>query len=196
MGKRLVWLVVAVATILGGGAGVVGIAQADRGTPYPEAAPVAFSVVAQGVVSPDFHARRDGNRVFYAGSQAETRSWLPYTGPDTLSFRHLDFKRYALLAIFFRQAPNGAPVVTSVEPSTGSPVTIFVHVEIRSVGCTYPPGTPPPPCVVSFWDPSLAFFVCTPNGRCDTPVWGKFILLLIDKRGLSHPPERLCVTSP
>src|SRR4051794_23711570 len=88
-------------------AALAGIPGAALGIPPPP--PPAYDEVGEGSVSPKFHPRRDGNRVFYAGSLKEARPWLPFTGV------RLDgsfFTGSGLLAIFYRQLPGGNPVVT------------------------------------------------------------------------------------
>ena len=70
-------------------------------------------VFGGGAVSPRFHARRDGNRVFYASSLAETKAWLPYAdeiGP-------VNFKRYGLLAIFLHNHLKSDVTVTGLRES-------------------------------------------------------------------------------
>jgi len=156
-------------------------AHADPGPPPPYSPgyilatqPVSFRPAGGGFVSAKFHARKEGNRVFYAGSLKDTRRWLPFTG---LSFAHLDFSRSGLLAIFSQPAVGGlGPLeVTTIEASTGSPSTLFIHAQFQ-----WPCGVPYAPCPMP------------PIPRPEP--WGRFTIVVIDKTTLIAPPERLYVT--
>lgn len=173
MGKRFFWLAV-VAAIFAGSA----IARAvPRPPPTPgllwQPISVGYREAASGFVSPKFHARRAGNRVFYAGSLKAARPWLPFTG---LKFKGLDFSRYGLLAIFYQPSPGYLANVSSIGADPRSPSTLLIKIQIH------------PFCTV---DPVLGATTCF---ALAVPSWGRFTLVLIDKATLPGLPERLYVT--
>jgi hypothetical protein len=156
-------------------------ARADPGPPIgvalghpPLTQSVSFSVISTGPIADGFHARREGNRVFYAGSAKQARPWLRFTGVD-FNY-HPDFTRYGLLAIFYREQPGGIPEVESMKAAPTMPAALTANVKIRPF-CVVIPGSPPPTC------PIVAF-----------PPAGSYILLLIDKTTLIAPPKLLYVT--
>jgi hypothetical protein len=144
-----------------------------------------YSVVSEGLVSAKFRSRRDGNRVFYAGSAEQARPWLPFVTPR---FREPDFKRYGLLAIFYRHTPGGNPGIDflGVRGSTLSvDVVLFPFCGGRAA-----------PCPFSMWmvDGS-AIEMCGQDGTCANP-WGEYLLVEVDKAmlSLSSHPKRVIVT--
>jgi hypothetical protein len=134
--------------------------------------PVSFCEQAWGVVGPNFHPRRDGNRVFYAGSlkQARRLGWarllgIPYYNP-------IDFKKYGVLAVFYKGHSAGFdPQAQSVEESAAGDLSATIRLECyNAMFCATPP-----------YDPSHP--------------WGIYVLLLIDKGSLVAPVKTLSVTT-
>jgi hypothetical protein len=146
--------------------------------------PHQFHVVGEGLVSPKFHPRKDGNRVFYASSPEEAHPWLTFTG---VKIPRAFFDTEGLLGIFYRHSPGGIPEVSSVMSGLRIPVdTLYVTVILYPFcGANVPPGQAAPPCVVSIWDPNLSFSVSP---------WGLFILEAIDKTILRGQPKRIVVS--
>jgi hypothetical protein len=127
--------------------------------------------VKVGLVAPDFHPRRDENRVFYAGSLQAAHPWLPFTG---LSFARLNFSRFGLVAIFFRYPP-WTPKGGVFEDASGR---MFIAADLMpSNWCEYNPL-----CASPLWDPNAVF--------AEMP-WGRFVIRVIDKRTLIAKPTKL-----
>jgi hypothetical protein len=166
-----------------------GSAGGASGTTIPRPYP-GYSVVSEGFVSAKFRSRRDGNRVFYAGSAKETRAWLPFTTPR---YREPDWKRYGLLAIFYRHTPGGYPGIDFVG-ARGS--TLFVDVALFPFCGSG--GGPPVPCVFSMWmvDGSSVTARSSIDGTLSNPYWGEYLLVEVDKAMLSLPSnlQRLVVS--
>ncbi len=155
-----------------------------------------FHELSTGLVSPKFHARRDGNRVFYATSTKEMRRWLPATGAQVpASF----FKRYALLAIFYRTSPGARPDVTSIGVSppvgnTGPPgtrSTLVVGVTLYPLCPALPGGTIIATCPFSIWSGG-EISTCM-HGTC-SPAWGVYLLEAVDKSLVPTQLDRVVVT--
>jgi hypothetical protein len=136
--------------------------------------PVSFCEKGWGVVGPNFHPRRDGNRVFYAGSLKQARKGafrftsigLPYNPVD------FSFKKYGVLAVFYKGHSAGFdPEAQSVEESAAGDLSATIRLECyNAMFCATPP-----------YDPSHP--------------WGIYVLLLIDKGSLLAPPKTLHVTT-
>jgi hypothetical protein len=94
--RSLVLLLAILALLLTGGAAALPPPNAD---PHQ---PVSFWEREGGVVSSNFHPRRDGNRVFYAGSLKQARKGafrftalgLPYNPVE------FSFKKYGVQGVF------------------------------------------------------------------------------------------------
>jgi hypothetical protein len=150
-----------------------GAAALSRPTADPHQ-PVSFWEREGGVVSSNFHPRRDGNRVFYAGSLKQARKGafrftalgLPYNPVD------FSFKKYGVLAVFYKGHSSGFEAeAQSVEESAAGNLSATITLE-----CYNPTYCATPP-----YDPSHP--------------WGIYVLLLIDKRSLVAPVKTLSVTT-
>ena len=136
--------------------------------------PVSFWETEWGAVSPNFHPRRDGNRVFYAGSLKQARKGafrftsigLPYNSVD------IDFKKYGVLGVFYKGHSAGFdPEAQSVEESAAGNLLAEITLECyNATYCAAPPRHPAQP-------------------------WGIYVLLVIDKRSLVAPIRTLSVTT-
>jgi hypothetical protein len=129
---------------------------------------VQFTELEQGAVRPDFHARRDGNRVFYAGSLRQARRWVRFT---RIPFNPVDFKTYGLLAIFYEGdwAAYSTPEPQWIEESAAGDLSAKITLHCAPCGHPVPRLFPQP--------------------------WGFYIVLLIDKGSLAAPPKTLTVTT-
>jgi hypothetical protein len=166
-------------------AAVIALVVPAAAQPVPPPPLQLFHVLREGLVPSNFHARRDGNRVFYATSAKEARRWLPFTGAHLpASF----FKQYALLAIFYRPSPGAIPTVSSVRvspppanngaPGTHRSSTLVAGVTLSPVCPGAAAGGAVPSCRASIWG-SGTFTTCS-HGSC-SPVWGVYLLEAIDK---------------
>ena len=136
--------------------------------------PVSFRETEWGAVSPNFHPRRDGNRVFYAGSLKQARKGafrftsigLPYNPVD------IDFRKYGVLGVFYKGHSAGFdPEAQSVEESAAGNLSAKITLECyNATYCAAPPRHPAQP-------------------------WGIYVLLVIDKRSLVAPIKTLSVTT-
>lgn len=142
----------------------------------PPPPPPIFHHLTEGFVSSKFHPRRNGNRVFYAGSLKASRPWLPFA-VTSVHFPASYFKQEGLLAIFYRELPRGRPIVDGVEYSASDRTAIDVHVTISPVCGDI--------CLPSIWDPSA---------RQEGAGWGRFVLVAIDKSFLPAAPKQILVT--
>jgi hypothetical protein len=150
--------------------------------------PPPFHPVGEGLVSPRFHPRKDGNRVFFASSPEEARPWLAFTG---IQIPSSFFDTEGLLGIFYRHSPGGVPEVSWANEGLLIPVdTLYVTVTLHPFcGVNVAPGQAPPPrCGVSLLVPHVP--KCLPGG-CP---WGSFILEAIDKTNLPVHPKRIVVS--
>jgi hypothetical protein len=138
--------------------------------PYP-----GYTIVSEGFVSPKFRSRRDGNRVFYAGSARQARPWLPFITP---SFREPDFKRYGLLAIFYRHTPGGSPGIDWVGVRDS---TLFVDIVL------FPFCWGAAHCPFSMWMVDGSSMTIRANDGTLTNPWGEYLLVEVDKAVLSLP---------
>jgi hypothetical protein len=155
-------LLLSTATLLLAGA-------ASAGPPPTVVSQVRFTELEQGAVRPDFHARRYGNRVFYAGSLKQARRWVRFT---RIPFNPVDFKTYGLLAIFYEWewwAAYATPEPQWVEESRAGDLSAKITLQCAPCGYPAPPLFPQP--------------------------WGIYIVLLIDKGSLAAPPKTLSVTT-
>jgi hypothetical protein len=135
---------------------------------------VSFWEKGWGVLSPNFHPRRDGNRVFYAGSLKQARKGafrftsigVPYKPVD------IDFKKYGVLGVFYKGHSAGFdPEAQSVEESAAGNLSAKITLECyNATYCAAPPRVPAQP-------------------------WGIYVLLVIDKRSLVAPIKTLSVTT-
>jgi hypothetical protein len=165
-----------------------GSAGGPSATTIPPPVYPGYSVVSEGFVSAKFRSRRGGNRVFYASSPEQARPWLPFITPR---FRETDFKRYGLLAIFYRHTPGGYPGIDFVGVR-GS--TLFVDVVLFPF-C----GGRVAPCPFSMWmiDGS-AITIRAHDGTFSNP-WGEYLLVEVDKAMLSvpsHPKRVIAMETP
>jgi len=150
-----------------------GAAALSRPTADPHQ-PVSFWEREWGVVSSNFHPRRDGNRVFYAGSLKQARKGafrftalgLPYNPVD------FSFKKYGVLGVFYKGHSAGfIAEAQSVEESAAG--NLSATITLGCYNATY--------CATPPYDPSHP--------------WGIYVLLLIDKRSLVAPVKTLSVTT-
>jgi len=152
-------------------------AGASAALPPPNAdpyQPVSFREMGWGALPPNFHPRRDGNRVFYAGSLRQARKGafrftsigLPYNPVD------IDFKKYGVLGVFYKGHSAGFdPEAQSVEESAAGNISAKITLECyNATYCAAPPRHPGQP-------------------------WGIYVLLVIDKRSLVAPIKTLSVTT-
>ena len=154
----------------------VAAGAAPRTLPGPTSVP--FGVVATGDVSAKFHARRAGNRVFFAASLKQAQPWLRFTGANLAQF---DFNAYGLVAILYRKRPDGNAQVRSVlAGNDAKPEFLAVEINFR-------PHCPPfSPC--PYIDP-------TRRARPVHPIpWGSFILVRVEKASISAPPQLVYVS--
>jgi hypothetical protein len=63
--------------------------------------PVTFLDREGGSVRPDFHSRKDRNRVFYAASLKQDRGWM-WTTSIPNNPGDYDFKKYSVFAVFYK----------------------------------------------------------------------------------------------
>jgi hypothetical protein len=172
-------------------AAVLSVAVSNTGRaefPVPAAGDVAFTLSAEGFVSPKFHPRRQGNRVLYASSLKQAHRWLRFTRYywTTSNFSRLNYRRHALLAILFKESPGMRPGVASI---TERDRTLRVRLNLY-------PLCPPFPyagsCPASLWSGGESS-TCWPDGTCGE-AWGLFVILRLDKQTLTAPPKRINVT--
>jgi hypothetical protein len=160
-------LLLAIATLLS--------AEGSAALPPPNPQqPVSFRETEWGALPPNFHSRRDGNRVFYARSLKQARKGafrftsigLPYNPVD------IDFKKYGVLGVFYKGHSAGFdPEAQSVEESAAGNLSAKITLECyNATYCAAPPRVPAQP-------------------------WGIYVLLVIDKRSLVAPVKTLSVTT-
>jgi hypothetical protein len=177
-------------------AAVMALAIPAVAEPFPAPPPDPhFYEVSEGLVSPKFHPRRGGNRVFYAASVKAAQPWLRFTDAHVSASL---FSHYALLGIFYQRSPGAIPHVTSIRVSPpvgnagppGMQSTLVVGVTLYPI-CWYAPGTAPPPCVISIWSPNVSS--CAPGAtRCSA--WEPYLLEAIDKSLVPTRIDRVVVT--
>jgi hypothetical protein len=134
--------------------------------PPPPAADVSFQLLTEGFVPSGFHPRYNRNRVFYAGSAREARPWVQFTG-----IGRVNYSQYGLLAIFYRQAPTGAPRIDSISALLSAPSALNVVVKDLPISGHIP----------SIWR------------RFPVGAWGWFTVNLITKSSLPAHPKKISV---
>jgi len=162
-------LLLAIATLLS--------AEGSAALPPPNVdpqQPVSFRETEWGALPPNFHPRRDGNRVFYAGSLKQARKGafrftalgVPYNPVD------FSFKKYGVLGVFYKGHSAGFILeAQSVEESAAGNLSATITLECyNATYCATPPHDPSHP-------------------------WGIYVLVLIDKRSLIAPVKTLSVTT-
>jgi len=131
--------------------------------------PVTFLEKEGGSVNPDFHPRKDRNRVFYAASLKQDRGWMWNTSiPNNPG--DYDFKRYSVFAVFYKGHEGYTATVRSVQESPAGKLSATVAVDC--------------------YNPSLCAAPPEPANS-----WGIYVVIQIDKRSLVRPPKTLYVTT-
>jgi hypothetical protein len=130
--------------------------------------PVTFWEKEGGEVDSGFHPRKDRNRVLYAASLKQDRGWMwvtsiPYNPGD------YNFKKYSLLAVFYKGHEGFSATVQSVQESPAGDLSATVTLDCYNPSLC---ASPPPD---SFW--------------------GIYVVIQIDKRSLVRPPKTLYVTT-
>jgi hypothetical protein len=131
--------------------------------------PVTFLDREGGSVRPDFHSRKDRNRVFYAASLKQDRGWM-WTTSIPNNPGDYDFKKYSVFAVFYKGHQGYGATVRSIEESPAGKLSATVAVDC--------------------YNPSLC---AAPPDPADS--WGIYVVVQIDKRSLVRPPKALYVTT-
>ena len=132
--------------------------------------PVTFWAKEGGEVDSSFHPRKDRNRVFYAASLKQDRGWMGFT---SIPYNPGDynFKKYSLLAVFYKGHTGFSANVQSVQESAAGDLSATIAVDCYNPSlCAAPPSEP-------------------------SPSWGIYVVIQIDKRSLVRPPKTLYVTT-
>jgi len=78
------------------------------------------------------------NRIHYAGSKAKLRPWLRFLSARpglSWKLRHVDFRRYGILAIFHKGVPAAALVDSVDLVRNGLAVNLLLQPEIPCLPC-------------------------------------------------------------
>ena len=142
----------------------------DAGSGRPLYKRLVFHHVEAGAVEANdsrFQPRKDGNRVFYAATFRQARGWAGVTSiPSDESY---DFKKYAVLAVFYKGC-----TLYGLDLNPVASVQESVMGDLSATITLNPAARAAPP------DPEL---------------WGMYILTIIDKRSLDQRPKTLHVTT-